>query len=178
MQALTSSPRRIQQATYSAITFDDQKNRIKGETIAHGRTFHHLACPTEALKRRVLYLRTHNADPNTPLLSLCRHGTWEPLKPDRVTHLLKRSATSLPSLNYAAKDVTARSLRHGGAMALLLGGTDRDTMKLVGRWRSDAIFRYLHSQALPLIAPLASTMLRHGVFTLMPGGLTPAAAEQ
>jgi hypothetical protein len=51
-------------------------------------------------------------------------------------------------------------------------------MKLVGRWRSDAIFRYLHSQALPLIAPLASTMLRHGVFTLMPGGLTPAAAEQ
>jgi hypothetical protein len=26
MQALTSSPRRIQQATYSAITFDDQKN--------------------------------------------------------------------------------------------------------------------------------------------------------
>jgi hypothetical protein len=112
------------------------------------------------------------------LLSLCRHGTWEPLKPDRVTHLLKRSATSLPSLNYAAKDVTARSLRHGGAMARLLGGTDRDTMKLVGRWRSDAIFRYLHSQALPLIAPLASTMLRHGVFTLMPGGLTPAAAEQ
>jgi hypothetical protein len=58
MQALTSSPRRIQQGTYSAITFDDQKNRIKGETIAHGRTFHPLACPTEALKRRVLHLRT------------------------------------------------------------------------------------------------------------------------
>ena len=63
-------------------------------------------------------------------------------------------------------------------MALLLGGTDKDTIKLVGRWRSDAIFRYLHAQALPLVAPLANTMLRHGNFQLMPGGLTPAEAER
>jgi hypothetical protein len=177
MQAITSPPQLIQRATYSAITFDDQKNRTKGETIAHGRTFHHLACPTEAIKRRVLYLRAHNAGPNTPLLSLYHRGTWRTLQTHKLTHILKRSAAALPSLNYDDKDVTARSLRHGGAMALLLGGTDKDTMKLVGRWRSEAIFRYLHSQALPLIAPLASTMLRHGTFTLMPGGLTPVAAE-
>lgn len=62
-------------------------------------------------------------------------------------------------------------------MALLLGGTDKDTIKLVGRWRSEALFRYLHSQAPPLVAPLATTMLRHGVFQLMPGGLAPEAAE-
>jgi hypothetical protein len=169
MQALTSPARQIRQATYSAITFDDQKNRMKGETIAHGRTFHHLACPTAALMCRVLHLRANNAAPNTPLLSLSCQGTWRTLKTHNLTQMLKRSAAALPSLNYDSKDVTARSLRHGGAMALLLGGTAKDTMKLVGRWRSEAIFRYLHSQALPLIAPLASTMLQHGVFTLMPG---------
>jgi hypothetical protein len=178
MQALTSPIQDIMQAAYSAITFDDQKNRTKGETIAHGRTTHHLACPTEAIKRRVLHLRRHHAGANTPLLSLYHQGQWRTLKTQQLTQLLKRSAAAMPSLNYDSRDVTARSLRHGGAMALLLGGTDTDTVKLVGRWRSEAIFRYLHSQALPLIDPLATTMLRHGAFTLMPGGLTPAAAER
>ena len=58
-------------------------------------------------------------------------------------------------------------------MALLCGRVDRDVIRLVGRWKSDAMFRYLHAQALPLIAPLARTMLHHGCFTLLPGTDTP-----
>ena len=69
-----------------------------------------------------------------------------------------------------------RSLRSGGAMALLCGGADTNVIQLVGRWRSDAMFRYLHAQALPLIAPLATTMLTSGSFTLMPGSDMPAHA--
>jgi integrase len=177
-QALNAPLAEIIAADFSAITFDDQKNRTKGEVIAHGSTDHHLACPTKAIIRRVLYLRQHDAPADTPLLSTWADGAWRTVPVDQVTRLLRRSAECLPDLNYEARDVTARSLRHGGAMALLLGGTDKDTIKLVGRWRSDAIFRYLHAQALPLVAPLANTMLRHGNFQLMPGGLTPAEAER
>jgi len=36
-------------------------------------------------------------------------------------------------------------------MALLLGGMDPDKIRIVGRWKSDAMFRYLHAHALPLI---------------------------
>jgi hypothetical protein len=61
-------------------------------------------------------------------------------------------------------------------MALLCGNTDKNVIKLVGRWRSDAMFRYLHAQALPLVGPLAATMLRHGSFTLMPSTSLPAQA--
>ena len=43
------------------------------------------------------------------------------------------------------------------------------TIHLVGRWKSDAMFRHLHAQALPLIRDLAATMLTHGNFTLLPG---------
>jgi hypothetical protein len=63
-------------------------------------------------------------------------------------------------------------------MSSLLSGVDKDTIKLVRRWRSDAIFRYLHAQALPLIQPLAEKMLNEGIFTLKPGDLTPEAAER
>ena len=66
----------------------------------------------------------------------------------------------LPHLNYQPSDVTARScLRSGGAMALVCGNIDKDKIQLQGRWKSDAIFWYLHAQALPLVHNLAAVML-------------------
>jgi hypothetical protein len=61
-------------------------------------------------------------------------------------------------------------------MLMLLAGIDSDTRKLMGRWRSDAMFRYLHGQAQQLVAPLASQMLAAGNFRLLPSGL-PKQAE-
>eukprot|EP00522_Entomoneis_paludosa_P016157 CAMPEP_0172464744 /NCGR_PEP_ID=MMETSP1065-20121228/51450_1 /TAXON_ID=265537 /ORGANISM="Amphiprora paludosa, Strain CCMP125" /LENGTH=67 /DNA_ID=CAMNT_0013221079 /DNA_START=17 /DNA_END=218 /DNA_ORIENTATION=- len=60
-------------------------------------------------------------------------------------------------------DITAQSLRPGGATELLCGQVDTDIIKL------DAMFRYLHAQAVPLMAPLAKIMLRHGTYTLARG---------
>ena len=72
--------------------------------------------------------------------------------------------------------MNAHSLRAGGAMALLCGRVDADTIRLVGRWKSDAMFHYLHAQALPLVRHLAPTMLTHGAFSLLPGSdLLPGA---
>ena len=68
-------------------------------------------------------------------------------------------------------------MRAGGAMALLCGKIDNQT-SLVGRWKSDAMFRYLHAQALPLVNNLASVILQHGAFTLLPGQDVPPNATQ
>jgi hypothetical protein len=73
-------------------------------------------------------------------------------------------------------DISARSLRAGGAMALLCAGVDTDVIRLVGRWRSDEMLRYLHLQAYPLMHAFASKMLSHGSYTLLPGQTIPAAA--
>ena len=54
-------------------------------------------------------------------------------------------------------------------MALLCGKVDADTIRLLGRWKSDAMIWYLHAQAIPLIRDLAATILTHGNFTLLPG---------
>ena len=72
--------------------------------------------------------------------------------------------------------MNARSLRAGGAMALLCGRVDADTIRLVGRWKSDAMFCYLHAQALPLVRHLAHTMLTHGAFSMLPGSDLPLGA--
>ena len=63
-------------------------------------------------------------------------------------------------------------------MVLLCGGTPTDIIKLVGRWRSDSIFEYLHGQALPITYRLASTMLRHGNYVLPQGAFEPIQAQR
>jgi hypothetical protein len=59
-------------------------------------------------------------------------------------------------LGIAAIDVSIRLLRSSGAMSLLCAKVDTDTIRLLGRWRSDEMLRYLHIQAFPLLVPLAA----------------------
>jgi hypothetical protein len=65
-------------------------------------------------------------------------------------------------------DISVRSLRSSGAMALLCANVDTDKIMLLGCWRSDEMLRYLHVQALPIVAPFASQMLHQRHFTLLP----------
>jgi uncharacterized BrkB/YihY/UPF0761 family membrane protein len=53
-------------------------------------------------------------------------------------------------------------------MALLSCAHHVDThiIQMVGRWRSDAMFRYVHLQAFSLMRSLAPLMLHGGSFTL------------
>jgi hypothetical protein len=146
--------------------------------VGHGRSSHSMACPTYAIMRRVLYLRQNGATPNTALCAFKTTGNrWAHVSSKMITTMLQASAAALPDLGFAPSDVTARSLRAGGAMALLCGKVDQQVIRLVGRWQSDSMFRYLHAQALPLVAGLAQTMLHHGNFTLLPGTDTPAVAQ-
>jgi hypothetical protein len=57
--------------------------------------------------------------------------------------------------------VTVGALRATGATALLQGKVPLEMIKLVGRWRSDKVFRYLHTQSEILMSPLTTTMLEH-----------------
>ena len=169
---------RSSQATHSSITFDDQKNRERGEVIGHGCSGHSVACPTKTLIRRIVYLRCHQADATTPLCAV-RHDQhrWKYVTSKLITTSLRVATAALPHLNYNPSDVSARSLRSGGAMALICGNITKDRIQLQGRWKSDSVFQYLHAQALPLVHNLAAVMLRHGAFTLLPGQDIPIEAE-
>jgi hypothetical protein len=72
-----------------------------------------------------------------------------------------------------AHEISARSLRAGGAMALLCGKVDFDLFRILGRWHSDAMTRYLHMQAQPVTQNFAATMYNHGTYEFLPDEMVP-----
>lgn len=53
-------------------------------------------------------------------------------------------------------------------MALLCAGVDSNRIRLVGRCRSDEMYRYLHVQAQPVMTGLSAAMLQGGALRLTP----------
>jgi hypothetical protein len=58
-------------------------------------------------------------------------------------------------------------------MALLCAHVDTDLIRLIGRWPSNEMLRYLHVQAEPVMRVFSARMLTHGSFVLHPGQDVP-----
>jgi len=158
-------------ATFATLEFTTQKNGVRGEVIGLGRSGDPHFCPVLALARRVLHLRLAAAAPSQPLASYLDPGPslLRRLTSADLTSLLRLSVAVLgPTFGFRPEDVSARSLRAAGAMALLCADVDSDRIRLLGRWQSDQMFRYLHVQAEPLMRNFSSRMLQGGNYTLLP----------
>jgi hypothetical protein len=155
---LTAPPHIVSSATFVALIFADQKNSVRGEIVGHGRSGHPFACPVLATVRRVLDLRQANAPPDTPIC--CTGTSFKAVGSTAIAALLRsggtaytiQTGTAIPKLNLHA-------LRSTGASALLAKGASVDTIKLLGRWRSESALRYLHIQSHSLMSPFAPMML-------------------
>ena len=170
----TASDAQLLSATFASLTFTDQKNGVRGEVIGHSRSGSLTLCPVIALARRVIHLRHHNARPSTPLARVFVQGGWSKITPTLITKALRQAVAFLgPELGFLSTDVSARCLRAAGATALLNSKVDSDLIKLLGRWHSDAMLRYLHLQSAKLMKNFASCMLTGGAYTLIPNQLVP-----
>jgi hypothetical protein len=158
---------RIRRAT---LTFNDQKNAVKGEQITHLLNSHPRLCPVKALYRICAHLRSHGAPPGTPIYTCYTNTGVEHISPKQIKIALRRSAASLQSTTgIDPRLLSSRSLRPGGATALLCSGVDANIIQLIGRWKSDAMLRYLRVAALAHTTALAEGMLQAGAFTFAPG---------
>jgi hypothetical protein len=178
VNAATGCTDTIRQAAYVTLTFTTQKNGVTNEKIGHARSGHNRTCPVLALIRRVCHLRAHHAPPTTLLCTIYRTPTEiTHVTPALLTKTLRSSAAALfPQLGFDPAHVSARALRAGGAMALLCAQVDTDIIKLVGRWKSDVMLRYLHLQCYPLTRNFAAQMVTGGQFRLIANQDIPAAA--
>jgi hypothetical protein len=162
-------------ARSASLTFTTQKNGVPNEVVKLGRSGDPYCCPTLVIIRRVLHLRSNNAPPHTPLARVfLASGTTASVKPADITSLLRSAVRFLGfGLGFTAQEVSARSLRAGGAMALLVSKkVDTDIIQLLGRWRSDEMLRYLHLTAEPIMHNFAQQML-NADYTLSPHQLVP-----
>jgi hypothetical protein len=116
------------------------------------------------------HFRHLNAPSDTPLYTFYNGHAWHHVTPSIITSTLRSAVATIgaPLGIDDPSDISARSLRSGGAMALLCAEVDTDKIRLLGRWRSDEMLRYLHIQAYPLTATFANQMLLHGNFALLP----------
>ena len=174
---LTTAPiEQVRQARFASLTFTNQKNGVRGEVIGLACSGDPYLCPVQAIIRRVLYLRQHTAAPNTPLARVF-HTTNIVTAPLLTTCIRDAVAHLGPSLGFLPSDVSARCLRAAGATALLLAKVDPDVIRLIGRWRSDEMLRYLHVQAYPMMKDYARQMLSAGMYTLIPNHLVPQQSQ-
>ena len=112
---------------------------VLGIPGGHGLFSQLQSCPILTTIHRVLFLRAQHLPVTSPLCTYV-DSRPTPLTSNHITTLLQEAARSLLTLGFAPTNVNARSLRAGGAMALLCSRVDANTIRLVGRWHSDAMF--------------------------------------
>ena len=170
----TSTAAQLMAATAASLTFTTQKNGVENEVIKLGRSGDPFLCPTLAVARRLLHLRAANAPRHAPLARVFTPQGVQRVTPSLITKTLRDAVTYIGAdLSFLASEVSARSLRAAGATALLVAKVDPDVIRLLGRWRSDEMLRYLHLSAEPVMSNFASKMLRAD-YRLVPHQLVPS----
>ena len=170
----TATDDQLHAATVCSLTFDRQKNGVRGEVIGHYKSHDPYVCPVLALVRRVLHLRSNTAAQDTPLAVVYRPGSRTPVTPAMITQTLRHHVSIIgPSLGFLPPEVSVRSLRAAGANALLTAKIDTNVIQLIGRWRSDEMLRYLHVQNQELMRSYAGDMLHSGDYNLIPNQFVP-----
>lgn len=144
--------------TSAGFKFDEQKNGVSGDIVLLGSTTDPVVGPLKCILRRVQHLRDRHAPPGTPLFMFWDAAGTQRRITDRSLNAFLRMGATLCGTDARC---TAGALRCTGATALLNSQQPPELIKLLGRWRSDEVFRYLHLQSSPLTAAVAETMLQH-----------------
>ena len=167
----TSTDNDLAASTFLILTFSTQEYGLQGGGIGHGATGEPLLCPKEALRRRVMHLIQQDTPADTPLARFkSPRGHWINVTPTKITAHLKATIKLFAGnhLGFTHHDVSARSLRAAGAMALLYLSVYHNIISLIGRWRSNKMMRYLHVQSEPIMRNFFKLMISYGNYNLLP----------
>ena len=86
LNLISATDAQLLQTRFASLTFTDQKNGVRGEVIGHARSGDPFLCPVKAIVRRIIYLRTNSAPPNTPLSRVYNTGKVTPKLISKTLH--------------------------------------------------------------------------------------------
>ena len=76
--------------------------------------------------------------------------------------------TAGPSIVFTEANISELSLHAVGAIVLLVAWVDPDTIRVLGRWRSDTMLLYLHTTSKIFTEDLAVKLYQHGTYAIIP----------
>jgi hypothetical protein len=107
--------------------------------------------------RRVRHLCEHQMPPQTPLFVFFIQGVQHHVTDRMITAHLRLAGLAVQQPNH----YTVGALCNTRAQALLQAKTPLPMIKLIGRWRSNKVFRYLTARSEHLMEPFAGAMLHN-----------------
>jgi hypothetical protein len=174
LDLLAASDAELKISTSASYTFTTQKNGNRNEKVVQGLSGDPLCCPVKATVRRILLHRRHKATSVTPLAAFYRGRRRTLIKAKDVTEVVRHAMRlNVHHTGIEASEVSARSLRAGGAMALLHARVDLNNIRMMGHWNNDAMMRYLHIQAQPLLGNYANRMFKKRTYSFLPNETVP-----
>jgi hypothetical protein len=164
----------IKSATSASYTFTTQQNGNQNKKLVQGLSGDPWCCPVKATVRCVLAHHRNKASMMTPLASFYRVNRRTLIKTKDVTEVLRNAMRiNVHHTGIEASEISTRSLRAGGDMALLHGRVDLSNIQMMGRWHSDAMMHYLHVQAQPILCNYAARMFNEGNYSFLPDETVP-----
>jgi len=178
----SSSLSRLLQAHEATLRIDNQKNSSRGQTI-HQECTGNNNSPVKALARQVHHILSNGGSAHTGIYTYYTR----PNRPGQITQhainkAIKQAAKGIgllsTNIGYEEADVSSHSLRAGGALAMHLGGSSVQQIKIQGRWKSATFENYIHEQISAFSAGLSTKMSRNVPFRQIAGPTvrTPDAA--
>jgi hypothetical protein len=164
----------INAATSVSYTFTTQKNGSRNKKVVHGSSGTGLCCQVRATARRIKYLHLKGAKVTAPIASMYVCNRRTAIKVNQIKDTIRQAMiVNFHCTGISPDEVSARSLRAGGAMALLCGKVVKNFIQMVGLWNSDAVIRYLHMQAQPIVQHFAAKMYNNGTYSFLPDETVP-----
>jgi hypothetical protein len=125
---------KINGAASVSYMFTTQKNGTRNEKIIHGLSGTILCFPVRATYHRIKYLHRNGAKCNVPIASIYICNRRTTIKAQQLTETTRHAMTvNFHHTGKAADEVSARSLRADGAMALSCDKGDRNLIQILCR---------------------------------------------
>ena len=137
-------------ADFVSVTFVEQKNGEKIETVTQFSTYDSVLCPVRAAASIVRRLQKLKSTTETTQINTYKNSDGKILKVQskQVREALCAAVSTIgeDKLGFKSSEVGTHSIRSGAAMVMHLAEVPVYTIMIIGRWSSDAFLRYIRKQ--------------------------------
>ena len=165
------SSKSLHHSDFISITFEDQKNSEKNDTITMHATNDALLCPVKSWARVVRRIIKH---PDASQDSFV-NSFWENDKLFLISNKDAQRSIQAASftigkakLGFDPSELGTHSIRSGAAMAMYPDNVPIYTIMLIGRWSSDAFLLYIRKQVEQFSHNVSNRMIQNLSFTHVP----------